>query len=114
MSVFNPSSHEDDANPSYYEIYQNGTLLVNETWNSTEIEFWLNDLEAGVHNLTIVIYDIRNQKVSDTVMVKVNPAPISPTTEESSSDGDSPSFLWWLIVFSMIFLSYRQRKRIKI
>lgn len=46
-----------DLHQSYYLIYRNGSLLLNETWDSGTIEISIDDLSEGLWNFTILCYD---------------------------------------------------------
>ncbi len=68
--TWNPSS---DA-PSHYEIYVNGTLVANNTWDGGAIEFNVDSLGEGYHEVNMTAYDELGSSVSDVVGVTVRPA----------------------------------------
>ncbi len=62
----------DDTNPSYYEIYQNGTLKTSNSWDSSSPISWNIDyLTAGIYNITIIVYDFADNYAIDIVIVTV-------------------------------------------
>ncbi|MHA2265183.1 MAG: NosD domain-containing protein, partial [Candidatus Thorarchaeota archaeon] len=61
-----------DLNPDHYQVFHNGTLVEEGTWSSsTSIEFSVDDLSLGLHNLTLVVSDTFENVASDTVLVRV-------------------------------------------
>lgn len=65
----------DEDNPGVYSITDNGIFVVeDEPWNSGAIMWYLNHLDGGTHEITIYIYDLAGNSVSDTVIVNVTPA----------------------------------------
>ena len=65
------------SSPDSYELYCNSTLTTSGDWNGSDLTFYLIDLEIGVYNFTLLVYDKAGNSASDTVWVKV----------ESSSSG---------------------------
>lgn len=60
-----------DAHPESYEVYQNGTLVESGTWNGSNIIIDLDHLQAGIYNITLVVYDEGGNSVQDTAIVVV-------------------------------------------
>ena len=62
----------------HYEIIVDNSLISNETltytryWQPTEIQYTLHSLNAGVHNITIVLYDDIGNSDADSVQVTVH------------------------------------------
>jgi hypothetical protein len=61
-----------DEYENQFEIYRNGTLLVNDVWISfIPISISIDNLIRGVYNFTILIYDSNNNTINDTVITTV-------------------------------------------
>lgn len=72
-----------DRSPAYYLIYVDGDLKENSTWSSgVPIEYNIDFLEEGTHNVTIVVYDLVGNSNSHTVTVNVS-APIAPPPDRT-------------------------------
>lgn len=72
-----------DRSPAYYLIYVDGDLKENSTWSSgIPIEYNIDFLEEGTHNVTIVVYDLVGNSNSHTVTVNVS-APIAPPPDRT-------------------------------
>ncbi|MFW9813318.1 MAG: hypothetical protein ACFFF9_12730, partial [Candidatus Thorarchaeota archaeon] len=80
--TWNPS----DLNPTSYEIYRDEALFRSGLWNSSveTISVSLDGLNLGVHNFTIVVFDIGSNSANDTVLVTV----IDGTTPNIDSPPD--------------------------
>ncbi|MBD3158964.1 MAG: hypothetical protein GF309_09270 [Candidatus Lokiarchaeota archaeon] len=76
------SWHASDANPASYVIFRNGSQIKAGAWNSSSepITISLDGLEDGIWNYTVILKDIHDQSVSDTVIVTVNPSTTTTTT----------------------------------
>jgi len=61
----------NDASPSHYVVYRNGTQVVSDSWNGTSITVEVDNLTMGVYNYTIVVYDAMGNYTSDTVYINV-------------------------------------------
>lgn len=62
-----------DANADIYSITLNESLLITGTWTSGNlILINVDDLGVGTHNFTITIFDIADNRVSNTVLVIVS------------------------------------------
>ncbi len=72
--IWSPSS---DA-PSRYEIYLNDSLVEQAQWNGSQIEYNAENLDPGVHNVTLVVYDVDESSTSDSVFVRVSAQPPPP------------------------------------
>ncbi|MBD3160222.1 MAG: hypothetical protein GF309_15700 [Candidatus Lokiarchaeota archaeon] len=70
--TWNPS----DRNPYSFEVYQNGILIQSGYWNGSRILTDISEIDSGVYNFTLVVYDKTLNSVSDTVIVEVRPNPI--------------------------------------
>jgi parallel beta-helix repeat protein len=74
----NISWHPRDENPQSFEVYQNGSLIRSGTWNGSNIIIYVDNLEVGVYNFTLVVYDRAGNFARDMVIVKVIPRIIDP------------------------------------
>ncbi|MFX1370137.1 MAG: NosD domain-containing protein, partial [Promethearchaeota archaeon] len=71
-------------NPVDYEVYANGTLLYQETWNGNDIEVEVDGLSAGVYNITVRVFHFSGNSLSATSYLEVvdltapewNPEPV--------------------------------------
>ncbi len=81
----------DDFYPAEYEVFIDDTLVEETIWTGTSIEYTLDALSVGGHNVTILIYDTSGNFARDSVSVTVQAASststTSGTTTTSSSDG---------------------------
>jgi len=72
--------HPSSPSPDHYELYRNGTLTASGPWDGSPIEVNVSDLDVGVCNFTLVVYDALGLSVSDTVIVTVTAASTTTTT----------------------------------
>ncbi|MFW9965414.1 MAG: hypothetical protein ACFFCX_17710, partial [Candidatus Sifarchaeia archaeon] len=74
-----------DLNPISYEIYRNQVLFRSGLWNSSSemVSVSLDGLGLGVHNFTLVVFDIGLNSANDTVLVAVVDG-TSPTIDSPS------------------------------
>ncbi|MFW9914790.1 MAG: S8 family serine peptidase [Candidatus Thorarchaeota archaeon] len=95
--TWNPS----DAYPSSYRIYVNGTMDSSGTWTGASITIDVDGLNVGVHNYTIVVYDVSGNWAGDTVWVIVTRAPdtIAPSVDHpldiSYEEGTTGNAITW-------------------
>ena len=74
MRFFDTTSGAD-----HYNLYYNGTLIEQGIWQSNQTFFVnVDEPRVGVHNYTLVVYDIAGNGLSCTVMITVT----MPPTEE--------------------------------
>jgi len=103
-----------DSHPYKYEIYRDGTLVQSGYWVSgEEIKYVFTATETGEFNITIVFYDVIENRVSHTVTITVKEA-ITTTTEKTT---ETPTTIY-PIVFALIItlllialILYVRRKR---
>ncbi|MFW9804979.1 MAG: hypothetical protein ACFFFC_20175, partial [Candidatus Thorarchaeota archaeon] len=57
---------------STYTIAIDGIVYVSEDWESETIEFDFAGLPAGVHEVTLAVYDLGGNSASSTVTVTVS------------------------------------------
>jgi hypothetical protein len=71
-----------DLFPDSYRLFVNGTEELDEEWDGAAVAVNVENLEIGVHNLTMEVVDTSSNKASDTVMVTVTAgiAGLDPTT----------------------------------
>lgn len=74
-----------DANPYWYNISRNGSLIVESVWNGSLIRVDVSDLAAGTYVYTLVVYDRLGSSAIDEVHVTVT------SGEEQSSEPEKPS-----------------------
>ncbi len=94
----------DDEHPDSFQIFKNGVLLWTVNWygpgSSTTPypSYGLRDLEVGVHNITVVVYDGAGNSVSDTVFVTVipsSPPSISTPDDILYTEGQTGNVIVW-------------------
>ena len=73
-----------DAYPSHYVVFRNNIEINSNNWDGNPITLDVDNLSLGVFNFTIVVYDLFEHLMSDTVIVTVIDS-VSPTV---SSLGD--------------------------
>ncbi|MFQ5981086.1 MAG: hypothetical protein ACE5OZ_23340 [Candidatus Heimdallarchaeota archaeon] len=75
-----------DAHPDWYNITQNGTLVVDGSWDGSTISINVDGLSAGTYNYTLMVVDEAGNFNSDTIIVIVaEAAPISSEPSESKA-----------------------------
>ena len=76
-----------DPNPDSYNIYNNDTLILSSSWSAGgPILIYIDGLDLGHYNFTIVANDTYGLQVSDTVWVTVTALQNNPPVIDSPSD----------------------------
>ncbi|MBN2230182.1 MAG: right-handed parallel beta-helix repeat-containing protein [Candidatus Thorarchaeota archaeon] len=70
-----------DLYPENYQILHNGTTSDPTSWTSGEIDYNIDYLIPGIHNLTLQVYDTSGNWYADEVIVRVNDT-IAPTISD--------------------------------
>ncbi len=88
-----------DSYPSTYEILDNETVLESGDWDGSQITIRLDTLTIGLHVITLTVYDLGGNSISDEVHVTVTSdsdptSPTQPGLEPISGD----SMIQWGIV----------------
>ncbi|MDF1540894.1 MAG: hypothetical protein P1Q69_18500, partial [Candidatus Thorarchaeota archaeon] len=87
-----------DSYPDWYYIYQNGTLVKNDSWTST-IHVSLDGLGIGVYNYTIIVTDVAENSATDMVYVTVtdNSAPtiLNEPDDRIFNEGETGHLILW-------------------
>lgn len=92
-----------DENPLRYELFRNGSVLFNNTWNSGEwsIEYDVGNECVGVYNITLRLTDTEGHITIDTVIVTCwdNLTPISINEPEDIEyvEGDIGYSIMWIV-----------------
>ena len=99
---------DPDLDPGEYNIYRNGTLILeNQSWEiETEIEYNLTSLSAGNYEFKIRVWDEQGIYIEETILVIVN-IYIPPQTTTTS---DIPGFEIIFILICLIGLIFRYIK----
>ncbi|MHA2056608.1 MAG: hypothetical protein ACXACG_06660 [Candidatus Thorarchaeota archaeon] len=90
----------DDLNPSSYEIYIDEVLFRSGAWNvsSETISISLDGLILGIHNFTVVVFDIGLNSAPDTVLITVVDG-TAPTIDSPSdvfyNEGETGNSITW-------------------
>lgn len=71
-----------DNTPHSFIVLQNGTIFRSGRWYGSAITIYVDNLEVGVHNFTLVVNDTSENYVSDTVFVFVLVDSIPPIIDE--------------------------------
>jgi hypothetical protein len=63
----------DDVDPSKYEIFRDSVLIKSGLWNSSSetISVSIDGLSVGVYVYEIIVYDVANHTVADSVTITV-------------------------------------------
>jgi hypothetical protein len=83
-----------------YTIYRNGTSVASSSWISgTPVFRYVDGLNGGVYNYTIVASDGLGGSVTDMVLVTVsNPAPtITQPADITYTAGQTGNSIWWTV-----------------
>lgn len=77
----------EDNNLEAYAIYRNGSLVEDGSLSSDSesISISVDGLDSGTYNYTIVVVDVGENTISDTVMVEVLPAADTTTDTETTT-----------------------------
>lgn len=77
-----------DYHPDYYEIYNQSQLVQTDSWiDNSVVSIDISELDFGVYNFTIIIYDASGNYADDTIFVEV-----IDTTPPSISSPDDFSY----------------------
>jgi hypothetical protein len=63
--------YPDDLFPISYYVLIDGLEVASESWDGSSISYTVDGLTPGVHNCTIVVIDINDNMISDSVQVTV-------------------------------------------
>ena len=67
-----------DDNPQAYNVYKNGSLLMDGEWTGASIVVDVSNFEEGAHNLTLCVFDLSSNQANDTVWIYVNRDSMAP------------------------------------
>jgi hypothetical protein len=90
----------EDVDPSKYEIFQDSVLVKSGLWNSSSetISIFIDGLSVGVYVYEIIVYDVANHTVTDSVMVTVYDG-VKPTIDAPGDivieEGDIGQTITW-------------------
>jgi hypothetical protein len=70
----------NDLHPKNFTIYKVGVTEDSGTWDGSAITIDIDGLSPGVYNYTIVVFDLGDNSVTDTVIVTVNEVVTTTTT----------------------------------
>lgn len=66
-----------DHHPATYEIYINSTQIESNSWTNGTLAWNADGLDPGTYNLTLVIWDMSNNQIADSVWITVTPSTLS-------------------------------------
>lgn len=75
-----------DFCPDSYEIYLDSVLNKTGAWDGEAIRIYIDGLEVGEHNYTLVIIDKGGNTAVDTVLVTVTEAATTTTTTSTTTE----------------------------
>ncbi|MHA2337805.1 MAG: hypothetical protein ACXACX_10900, partial [Candidatus Hodarchaeales archaeon] len=103
-----------DADPDFYSIYRNDTLVINGTWASgSPLTIDITGLLIGTYNFTIYINDTVSNLTQNTIWITITDLPVlqsSPAqTNITISEAAPTNFLNWTATDSVAdrYLIYR-------
>jgi parallel beta-helix repeat protein len=95
--------HVSDANPYWYNITRNGTLIVESVWNGSSISINIGNLTAGTYLYKLVAYDRLGSSAVDEVHVTVTSVSVEDqSSEDKESPTEVPSFGVFTAMLSML------------
>jgi parallel beta-helix repeat protein len=107
----------NDVNPFWYQIFRDGVVIANATWDGTTITLEVDGLASGTYNYTIAVLDRLGYRTTDEVLVTVKPAEEETTGEETTEDDSQriSGFTLPLIglTFAVGWFLTRSRRRIR-
>ncbi|MHA1389301.1 MAG: right-handed parallel beta-helix repeat-containing protein [Candidatus Thorarchaeota archaeon] len=118
-SGYNITWLPQDAYPDYYEIFINETLYESGNWvrNGSEIMVFVDGYDIGVHNFTIVVYDMVGQTTTDSVFVRVLTPPSGTSPPPSTQPLDYfriaqiiVSVVSIVVIIAAVLRIYRHKK----
>ncbi|MFW9965136.1 MAG: hypothetical protein ACFFCX_16310 [Candidatus Sifarchaeia archaeon] len=62
--------------PENWSVYVNGTFLISDSWNGSDVLLPIDNLEVGIYNYTIIFEDESGNTGVDVVFVSVREPPI--------------------------------------
>lgn len=65
----------EDSQPYVYEIYRNGSLLINSSWSGGSVSLNVDNLPVGVYNFTLVLEDVFGIRAGFSHLLEVLPIP---------------------------------------
>jgi len=69
----------EDKYPDRYDVHYNGSVIVSGDWGGSRIVVVVDGLHAGIHVVTLTVYDGTGNSASDEVTVTViQAAPVTP------------------------------------
>ena len=101
-----------DANPFWYQILRDGSVIANTTWDGAAITLEIDGLASGTYNYTIVVMDRLGYFTTDEVLVTVNPAE-EETTEDDPDliPGFELPLVGLTLAVGLLITRSRRRKR---
>ncbi len=93
-----------DSYPISFEILDNETVLESGDWDGSQITIGLDTLPLGLHVITLTVYDLGGNSVSDEVYVTVtsDSDPTSPTQPDLEPISGDAMIQWGVVGASWI------------
>ncbi|MHA1881655.1 MAG: hypothetical protein ACTSUO_01235, partial [Candidatus Thorarchaeota archaeon] len=87
-----------DAYPSHYTVYRNDTEIVSASWDGGSITVYVDGLNVGVYNYTIMVYDTSGNWICDIIIVTVydiSPPMIDQPLDVEYGEGTTGNTIIW-------------------
>ncbi|MHA1929182.1 MAG: hypothetical protein ACTSV2_11470, partial [Candidatus Thorarchaeota archaeon] len=87
-----------DAYPSHYTVYRNDTEIVSASWDGGSITVYVDGLNVGVYNYTIMVYDTSGNWIRDIIIVTVydiSPPMIDQPLDVEYGEGTTGNTVTW-------------------
>ncbi|MBD3158995.1 MAG: hypothetical protein GF309_09425 [Candidatus Lokiarchaeota archaeon] len=89
-----------DLDPSSYEIHVDGSIVQDSSWNDSNVEYDVDGLSLGSHNVMIILHDSSGNYASDTVIVSVTdtiPPNIDSPVDVEYERGSTGNSIGWVV-----------------
>ncbi|MFW9961886.1 MAG: hypothetical protein ACFFDV_12775 [Candidatus Thorarchaeota archaeon] len=84
--------HSEAQYPDRYEVYKNGILDCNETWDGSAVSYSVDGLSVGTYSFKLCVVDTFGNDANDTVQVTVTEVPVTTTTTTTTTTTPPPGF----------------------
>lgn len=106
-----------DKNPNNFEIFVNGTTKSTGIWvNNERISYNFYPIDQSNYNITINIFDLYNQKITNSVLIVVLNLDPFPSSSKNPSDDihntnttSFPLFNSFSLILLSLFIIYKKR-----
>jgi hypothetical protein len=100
-----------DITPNYYSIFINGTEQFSDDWTGGPIIIDFSNLEYGIHNLSIIVYDELEYHTHNSIIIEIiEPTTPTPTPTETSQAG---TIFTLIALTSLLLVNHRKKRKAK-